>query len=185
MKYEDFLEARRPRMAEIIRIAYRTLGGEPGSLPLTPPWFLPGAESVWKRIGEAELRLRSAVRSVYSNHFGHEAGNALVAALGGRERESLERASRNLPSGADRLGLVDYLYIGQLPGLLFRSEVWAEASSRFRHDRDIKQKLQQAIELIVPVRNEIAHVREVSQEKLQRANLACGDLLAMISEVGQ
>jgi hypothetical protein len=184
MKYEEFLAARRPRMAEIIRIAYRTLGGEPGSLPLTPPWFLPGAESVWKRIGEAELRLRAAVRSVYSNRFGHEAGSALVAALDGRERESLERASRNLPAGAERLGLVDYLYIGQLPGLLFRPDVWAEARSRFSGDQDIKKKLQQAIELIVPVRNEIAHVREVSQEKLQRANLACGDLLSMMGEGG-
>jgi hypothetical protein len=120
---------------------------------------------------------------VYTNHFGHEAGNAIVAALDGRERESLERASRNLPTGADRLGLVDYLYIGQLPGLLFRPDVWPEARVRFRDDQDIKRKLQQAIEHIVPVRNEIAHVREISQEKLQRANLACGDLLSMMGEL--
>jgi len=36
------------------------------------------------------------------------------------------------------------------------------------------------IDIIAPVRNEIAHVREVSNEQLQRANLACSDINAML-----
>jgi hypothetical protein len=180
MDYDEFLAARRPRMAEIIRIAFRKLGGEPESSPLTPPWFLPGAEVVWKRIAEAELCLRTFVRGVYAKQFGDGAGKAIAAALDDHAREILARASKNMPVGADPLGLVDYLYIAQLPGLLFKCDVWPEARSRFGANQDIKRKLQETIEQIVPVRNEIAHLREVPQEKLQRASLACSDLMSMI-----
>ena len=44
MEYEEFLRERRRRMADIIRVAFRQLGGEPDAPPVTPPWFLPGAE---------------------------------------------------------------------------------------------------------------------------------------------
>jgi hypothetical protein len=182
MDYEAFLSARRLRMAEIIRIAFRKLGGEPDAPPLAPPWFLPGAELVWKRIAEAELSLRAVVRVEYAKQFGDRAGEAIAAALDVREREILSRASRNRPVGADPLGLVDYLYIGQLPGLLFNSGVWPEARHRFGSDLNAKGKLQLAIDQIVPVRNEIAHLREVPQERLQRASLACIDLIAMIGQ---
>ena len=43
-----------------------------------------------------------------------------------------------------------------------------------------KQRLNNAIAQITPVRNEIAHVREVSPDRLQRAHVACGEVLAMI-----
>jgi hypothetical protein len=33
---------------------------------------------------------------------------------------------------------------------------------------------------IAPVRNEIAHVRELAPERLQKANVACGEILAII-----
>jgi len=69
MGYEEFLRERRRRMADIIRVAFRQLGGEPESPPLTPPWFLPGAEAVWQRIGETERALRAAVREVYAARF--------------------------------------------------------------------------------------------------------------------
>lgn len=46
MDYEEFLRERRRRMADIIRVAFRQLGGEPDAPPLTPPWFLPGAEDL-------------------------------------------------------------------------------------------------------------------------------------------
>ena len=48
-----------------IRVAFRQLGGEPEASPLTPPWFLPGAEEVWQRISETERALRAVVREVY------------------------------------------------------------------------------------------------------------------------
>ena len=38
-----------------------------------------------------------------------------------------------------------------------------------------------AISQIAPVRNEIAHIREVSPDRLLRANVACGDVLALIA----
>lgn len=55
--------------ADIIRVAFRQLGGEPDSPPITPPWFLPGAEAVWQRIVETERALRAVVREVYVARF--------------------------------------------------------------------------------------------------------------------
>jgi hypothetical protein len=51
MEYRDFLPERRRRMADIIRVAFRQLGGESDATLLTPPWFTPGAEEVWTSIG--------------------------------------------------------------------------------------------------------------------------------------
>jgi hypothetical protein len=183
MDYEAFLSARRPRMAEVIRIAYRTLGGESDAPPLTPPWFLPGAEVVWQRIGDTERALRGVVREVYLERFGEAAGSKVESALGERERETLTRALRSRPAGADPLSVVDYLYFGQLPGLLFKSDVWPAVSQRFSQ-AGAKEKLQTAVTLISPVRNEIAHVREVAADRLQRANVACLDVLQMIEAKG-
>lgn len=79
--------------------------------------------------------------------------------------------------------LLDYLYLAQLPPLLF-GEVWQDARLKFGGLPDAKQRLQSAIQQIGPVRNEIAHVREVSQDRLQKANVACGDVLGMLSGAG-
>lgn len=181
MIYEEFLAARRPRMAEIIRIAFRKLGGEASASALVPPWFLPGAEVVWQRIGDVELKLRNIVRECYRQRFGDKAAAAIEGALDAREREVLARAVRNRPAGIDGLGVVDYLYLAQLPALLFKPDVWQGARASFGGDAEAKRRLQIALDQITPVRNEIAHVREVAPEKLQRANLACADILAMLA----
>jgi hypothetical protein len=180
MEYEAFLGQRRLRMAEIIRVAFRKLGGEADAQPLNPPWFLPGAEMVWQRIAEAERALRGVVREVYAAAFGDKAAARIEVALAERERENLGRALRARPPGAEPLSIVDYLYLAQLPPLLFAVDAWPEARQRFGGAPDAKQRLQSAISQIAPVRNEIAHVREVEQDRLQRANLACGDVLAML-----
>lgn len=52
--------------------------------------------------------------------------------------------------------------------------------ARLGSSSQTKQRLTEAITQITPVRNEIAHVREVSPDRLQKANVACGDVLAMI-----
>lgn len=179
MAYDDFLTRRRPKMAEVIRIAFRKLGGESDASPLTPPWFLPGAEVVWARIGETERALRLLVRAVYMKQFGDRAANALQAALGPHHRETIAKASRNVQL-ADPLSMLDYLYLGQLPALLFRPDVWPKAQQALGGRGDAKAKLQQAIEHIAPVRNEIAHVRDVTPDRLQRAHLACSDVLGMV-----
>jgi hypothetical protein len=181
MDYATFLEQRRPRMADVIRIAYRKLGGEPEAPPLAPPWFLPGAEVVWKRIGETERALRAVVRDVYSSRFGSEARDRIEAGLDTHAREVLSRALRSLAGASDPLRVVDYLYLGHLPTLLFKNEVWTEAKARFGGAADAKERIQTAVSQIAPVRNEIAHVREVGEERLQRANLACTDVLRMLA----
>ncbi len=180
MEYEEFLRERRRRMADIIRVAFRQLGGDPGAPPLTPPWFLPGAETVWQRIVEIERALRGVVREVYVSRFGDVAARKIEEALPEHERESLGRGLRARPAGVEELSIVDYLYLGQLPSLLFAADVWQEVRGRLGEARDAKQRLQTAVSQIAPVRNEIAHVREVEPDRLLRANLACADVLAML-----
>ena len=180
MEYEEFLRERRRRMADIIRVAFRQLGGEPDAPPLTPPWFLPGAEAVWQRIVETERALRGVVREVYDARFGAAAAQKIEDALPERERETLARALRARPVGSEPLSIVDYLYIGQLPPLLFAADAWQDARRRLGDAPDVKQRLQSALDRIAPVRNEIAHVREVDRDRLLRAGVACADVLEML-----
>lgn len=180
MEYEVFLRERRRRMADVIRVAFRKLGGEAEEPPLTPPWFLPGAEAVWQRIVETERGLRGVVREVYAARFGEAAARKIEGALSEPERQSLARALRSRPAGSEPLSIVDYLYLGQLPPLLFAGEAWQDARQRLGSAPDTKQRLQSAISQITPVRNEIAHVREVERDRLLRASVACADVLEML-----
>lgn len=180
MEYEEFLRKRRRRMADVIRVAFRQLGGEADAPPLTPPWFLPGTETVWQRIVETERALRAIVREIYATRFGEAAARRIEEALSERERESLTRALRARPAGAEPLSIVDYLYLGQLPPLLFTADVQQEARSRIRGAGDARQRLLTAVSQIAPVRNEIAHVREVERDGLLRASVACADVLEML-----
>ena len=180
MDYEEFIRQRRARMAELIRIAFRQLGGEADAPPLAPPWFLPGAEAVWQRITDTERALRSLVREVYASRFGDTAAETIQAKLPERDRESLMRALRARPAGSDPLTVVDYLYLGQLPPLLFANDVWQEVRSRLLDETDAKQRLQGAVGQIAPVRNEIAHVREVAPDRLLKATVACDDVFALL-----
>ncbi len=180
MEYEEFLRERRRRMADIIRVAFRQLGGESDGPPLTPPWFLPGAEAVWQRIVKTERALRGVVREVYAARFGEAAARRIEEGLPERERETLARALRARPAGSEPLSIVDYLYLGQLPPLLFAADAWQDARRRLGDAPDLKQRLQSALDRIAPVRNEIAHVREVDRDRLLRASVACADVLEMV-----
>jgi len=180
MAYEEFLRERRRRMADIIRVAFRQLGGEAEAPPLTPPWFLPGSESVWQRIVETERALRSVVREVYAARFRDAAAQRIEEALPAPARETLARALRSRPGGADALTVVDYLYLGQLPPLLFAPDIWSVARGHFGGSQDSKHRLEVAISQISAVRNEIAHVREVEPDRLLRASVACADVLEML-----
>ena len=185
MEYEEFLRERRVRMAELIRVAYRKLGGESDAPPLTPPWFLPGAEDVWKRIADVERVLRGLVRDVYQTKFGESAAHTIETKLSEGELNILRRALRSRPPGSAPLSVVDYLYLGQLPQLLFANDVWPLAKPRLQDTGDTKQRLQGAISQIAPVRNEIAHVREVAADRLLKASVACNDVLSMVTGVSK
>jgi hypothetical protein len=180
MEYEEFLRDRRRRMADIIRVAFRQLGGESDAPPVTPPWFLPGAEAVWQRIAETERALRGVVRDVYAARFGESAASRIEAAVPDGERHTLARNLARRPSGADPLSIVDYLYLGQLPTILFAPDVQQEARTRFSGAHDPKQRLLAAVSQVAPVRNEIAHVREIDRDRLLRASVACADILEML-----
>ncbi len=66
-----------------------------------PPWFLPGAEIVWNRIVETERALRGVVRAVYAARFGETAERTIEEALPEGARETLARALRRRPAGAE------------------------------------------------------------------------------------
>jgi hypothetical protein len=180
MEYEDFLRERRRRMADIIRAAFRQLGGEADAPPVAPPWFPAGSEAVWQRIAETERALRALVRDVYVARFGDSAPQRIEAAIPAPERPGLERAMRNVPAGADALSIVDYLYLNQLPVLLFGADVQQETRSRLNTTSDPKKLLLAAVGQIAPIRNEIAHVREVDGDRLLRASVACADVLELV-----
>lgn len=180
LDYEEFLPERRKRMAEIIRIAFRQLGGEADAAAVVPPWFLPGSEAVWARIAETERALRGLVRAVYTARFQGQAASRIEQGLSEQERQTLTRNLRSRPAGAEPLSIVDYLYLNQLLSLLFANEVQQETRARLGGGSDLKQRLIAAMNQIAPVRNEIAHVREVAPDRLMRANVACGDVLELL-----
>ena len=119
---------------------------------------------------------------MYLASFGESAAQRIEAGLSENERSFLTRASRSRPAGSDPLGVVDYLYLGQLPPLLFAVGVWESARHRFGGAPDTKMRLQSAVANIAPVRNEIAHVREIEPYQLLRADLACAEVLDMLRQ---
>ena len=134
---------------------------------------------VWRSIVETERALRASVRDIYAQRFEAKAAKKIEDAIGPAARDALARALRSRPAGADPLSIIDYLYLGQLSSLLFHSEVWNDVRGRLGGS-DAKQKLQSAIDAIAPVRNEIAHVREVDRDRLLRAEVACRDVQGML-----
>jgi hypothetical protein len=182
MKYEEFLYERRRRMADIAHVAFRQLGGDADEGPLTPPWFLPGSEEVWKRIATTEVALRRLVRDVYASRFGDKAAEKITDTLSDSDRDALRRATRNNPSGLSTVGVIDYLYLGALPPLLFAPNVWDDVRTKIGATKEVKGKLELAIQQIAKVRNEIAHVREVSADQLMRASVACSDVMEIIRD---
>lgn len=112
--------------------------------------------------GAARLPAKSILDEVQLKQRSTGAEPPDDSSLPERERESLSRALRSRPAGSDPLTVTDYLYLGQLLPL--------------------KGKLNVAVSAIAPVRNDIAHVREIDRERLLRATLAVSDIRQAISE---
>lgn len=117
-----------------------------------------------------------SIRALFT--LGRLLASKIEEAIPERERESLSCALRSRPAGSDPLSVLDYLHLKQLPVLLFANDVQQETRSRLDAP-DAKRKLNDAVDLIAPVRNEIAHVREVSPQRLQETSVACDDMLAL------
>ena len=115
---------------------------------------------MWQRIAETERALRGVVRDVYAARIGDSAASRIEAAVPEGERQTLARNLARRPAGADPLSVVDYLYLGQLPKILFDPDVQQEARTRYGG---------------APVRNEIAHLREIDRDRLLRASVACAE----------
>lgn len=113
---------------------------------------------------------------------GTESGRArAICAVHRRHRRLDHAAVRRLTrERSEPLSIVDYLYLAQLPPLLFAADAWQDARRRLGDAPDVKQRLQSTLDRIAPVRNEIAHVREVNRDRLLRASVACADVLEML-----
>ena len=94
------------------------------------PGFCPEQKRFGNALPRHERALRGLVRDVYATRFGDAAAQTIEAKLSERELETLRRALRTRPPGSDPLTMVDYLYLGQLPPLLFANEVWQDVKSR-------------------------------------------------------
>jgi hypothetical protein len=63
---------------------------------------------------------------------------------------------------------------------LFGADVQEETRNRLNSASDPKKLLLAAVGQIAPIRNEIAHVREVDGDRLLRASVACADVLQLV-----
>jgi FlaA1/EpsC-like NDP-sugar epimerase len=96
------------------------------------------------------------------------------------ERQSSRGTLHGVPQVQTRSASSTTSTLGQLPNVLFAPDVQQEARTRFAGAQDPKQRLVAAVSQIAPVRNEIAHVREIDQDRLLRASVACADVLEML-----
>lgn len=90
MEYDQFLAERRKRMADVIRVAFRQLGGETNGPPLTPPWFC------WapRKCGEKSSRPNVVCADLSARSTSHATGTPRRARLRrlfrtGRARHSI------------------------------------------------------------------------------------------------
>ena len=183
MEYEQFLRERRQRMAEACSRSVSFARGGVRCSPTHTALVLAGAEAVWKRIADTERALRSLVRKVYAGTYGDSAVRKIEEALTEREREILARALRARPAVSEPLSIVDYLYLGQLLSLLFAPSAWQYLREKLGGLLDGKQRLQSAVAQIAPVRNEIAHIREVEPDRLLKASAACAEVCDLLRQL--
>jgi hypothetical protein len=70
-----------------------------------------------------------------------------------------------------------YAYLGQLAQLMVSNDAWELFRAPFKD----KRHLEDIVKAIAPVRNDRAHFRQVPAKELQRCQIACDDLLALVS----
>ncbi len=181
LKYPEFLEQRRHLIAELIHDAFRVLHDEPNVGILGDKADGTAIERrTWEAIERLELLMRRRVRLQFQSLFGKDADRKIEECLG---KEAWEGVVRNRDKDLKRRGgqggtvdVVDYMYLGQLSNLV-TSGGWQKFSPAFRD----KRAFQDLISSIAPVRNDRAHFRTVAERDLQRCEVACHDLIEILS----
>ena len=140
---------------------------------------------MWQRIAETERALRAVVREVYVARFGDSAAREESRRRCLRVNARRSRGTwRGVPRERSRSASSTTSTSVSYHAILFAPDVQQEARSRFGGAQDPKQRLLAAVSQIAPVRNEIAHVREIDRDRLLRASVACADVLEMLKRNG-
>lgn len=134
------------------------------------------ATTVLGKILDLERQLRILIRDEYDRAFpdGHEwrirqlLSEADLCAIEGRMRHRSNEHSESA------VAIADFTYLDQLRQLMNRE--WRLFSSRM----DDKQRFNLRMDTLVPIRNELAHVRTVSELDLRKADVFCDELLSMV-----
>lgn len=139
----------------------------------------------WGLIEQAEIALRSYVRSVYISMFGDQGvegkiGTAIGLAALEKVRGNVRKSNARYKYTAreEELGIFDGLYLGQLGQLMVGKDAW----SGFSHVFQDKRELEILLGPINSVRTDKAHFYKVPERELTRCKLHCEDLLAVIEK---
>jgi hypothetical protein len=187
MEYPEFLRQRRSLMAAIVRRGYDSLLST--SDELAEGLDLVGSadeHAVWHVVEKVELRLRQVVGDAYTAKWGAGAEARIRKTLGDQSWDTIQKnrakhqAQYPLSGSAPSLDVLAYAYLGQLAQLMLASESWELFRAPFKD----KRHLEEMIAAITPVRNDRAHFRQVPAKELQRCQIACDDLLALLSKDG-
>ena len=180
--YDDFLDERRPLMAQIIRRGFESLASTEPDLEQIDGT----AEErlAWSKIETVELALRRLVETKYRAHWRERAEQQMRKALGDESWKVIERnrekhAKQYAAAQSGERSVLDYTYLSQLTQMMLASDAW----ELFRHLFRDKRHLEDLVKAIAPVRNDRAHFRVVPLLELRRAQVACEDLLTMIQNL--
>ncbi len=127
------------------------------------------------KLQRLERALRELIQKRYDEEFRGRSWERMRQHLGATEATQLEeRASswaRTHANQSERPPLLDFAYLGQLMSLINRE--WR----LFAQDLPEKRQLQMWMDVLVSVRNDIAHSRLLSDIDLRKADVFCDDLL--------
>jgi hypothetical protein len=181
LDYEDFLDERRAKMAQVIRRGFESLGStEPEVEPVDGT-----AEErlTWSLIQTVELALRQMVDAKYRTRWGQEAEAVMHKHLGDDAWKVIEKnrekhASQYNASPSGDRSIVDYTYLPQLTQMMMAGNAW----ELFRHLFKDKRQLEDLVRSVTPVRNDQAHFRTVPLLELRRCQVACEDLRNLLEK---
>ncbi len=145
----------------------------------------PQSQEVWRRILETEIKLRKLIGMLYKKTWGKRADKMIEKLLGPDQApkvlELMHQAPERYKLSTDHepsQEILDYTFLGQLVGLVVARDAWRVFQPVFGD----KQDFERLMAGIKPVRDDLAHGREVPQTELERAKVNCNDVVALIRE---